>query len=346
MEALISSQTPQLMFAVGHSSDVAAVRRAGQKLADSLGFDETRAGKLALIITEAATNILKHAGEGEIHVGPAQSPAGVGIDVLAFDKGPGFADLAGSLVDGVSTAGTAGTGLGALGRLSDEFDVYSERGKGAVFFMRLWRDLPHPDPCGVEVGAVWTPIAGEDVCGDGWAVACGGDGATVLASDGLGHGPDAARASNAAIDALARCDALDAADAGAVMHAVHEALRPTRGAALGLARIDFAAGELRFAGVGNIAGVAIDDGRRALVSHNGIVGHNMRKVQEFAVPFGPGALCILCSDGIQTQWDLNKYPGLQGCSPALIAAVLMRDFVRGRDDAMVLVVRRLAPATR
>lgn len=341
MEALISSQSPQHVFAVSHASDVAAVRRAGQKLAESLGFNETRAGQLALIITEAATNILKHAGEGQIHVGPAQSPSGIGVDVLALDKGPGIADLASSLVDGVSTAGTAGTGLGALHRLSDEFDVYSTPGDGAAFFMRLWRDVPNPDPCGVEVGALWTPIKGEEACGDGWAVSCAGDGATLLAADGLGHGPDAARAANAAIRAL---DERGPIAAGEMVHAAHEALRPTRGAALAVARIDFAADELRFAGVGNIGAVAIDDTRRALVSHNGIVGHNMRKVQEFTVPFGPGALCIMHSDGIETRWDLDKYPGLQGRSPALVAAVLMRDYIRGRDDAMVLVVRRLAGA--
>lgn len=341
MEALISSQSAQVVFVVSHASDVAAVRRAGQKLADALGFNQTRAGQLALIITEAATNILKHAGEGEIHVGPALSPAGIGVDVLALDKGPGIADLEGSLVDGVSTAGTAGTGLGALHRLSDEFDVYSTVGDGAAFFMRLWRDTPGPDACGVEVGALLTPIRGEDACGDGWAVACGSDGATLLACDGLGHGPDAARASNAAIQVLEQRGPLGA---GELVHAAHEALRPTRGAALAAARIDFEADELRFAGVGNIGAVAIGDVRRALVSHNGIVGHNMRKVQEFTVPFGPGALCILCSDGIQTQWDLGKYPGLQGRSPALIAAILMRDYSRGRDDAMVLVVRRLAGA--
>lgn len=339
METLISSQSPHFVYAITHASDVAAVRRAGQKLADSLGFDETRAGQLALIITEAATNILKHAEEGVIHVGPAQSPAGVGIDVLALDKGPGIADLAGSLVDGVSTTGTAGTGLGALRRLSDEFDVYSEAGTGTAFFMRLWRDDPGPDPCGVEVGALWTALAGEEACGDGWAVLCGAGGATVLASDGLGHGPNAAAASNAAIDALAARGPLGA---GAMVQAAHDAMRSTRGAALAAARIDFASDELHFAGVGNIAGIVIDDGRRALVSHNGIVGHNMRKVQEFSVPFPPNAMCILCSDGLHTQWDLNKYPGLQGRSPALIAAILMRDYVRGRDDAMVLVVRRLA----
>jgi hypothetical protein len=75
------------------------------------------------------------------------------------------------------------------------------------------------------------------------------------------------------------------------------------------------------------------------VSHNGIVGHNMRKVQEFVVPCPPGALCIMHSDGIQTQWDLAAYPGLHARTPALIAAILMRDFIRRRDDAMVLVVR-------
>jgi anti-sigma regulatory factor (Ser/Thr protein kinase) len=337
MEALISSLTQQEVFAINHASDVAAVRRSGQKLADALGFNETRAGQLALIITEAATNILKHAGEGEIHVGPAQSSAGVGVDVLAIDKGPGIPDLDASLVDGVSTTGTSGTGLGALSRLADEFDAYTQPGQGSAFFMRIWRDVPPPEPCGVEIGALWTPMAGEEECGDGWGVRCDSRGASLLAVDGLGHGPEAARTAAAAIRVL---DARKGGQAGELMHAAHDALRPTRGAALATARIDFDAGELRFAGVGNIGGCVIDGSRRALVSHNGIVGHNMRKVQEFALPFPKGALCVMHSDGIQTQWDLGKYPGLAGRSPALVAAILMRDFIRRRDDAMVLVVRR------
>lgn len=337
MEALISSLTQHEVFAINHASDVAAVRRSGQKLADALGFNETRAGQLALIITEAATNILKHAGEGEIHVGPAQSSAGVGVDVLAIDKGPGIPDLDASLIDGVSTTGTSGTGLGALSRLADEFDAYTQLGQGSAFFMRIWRDVPAPEPCGVEIGALWTPMAGEEECGDGWGVRCDSRGASLLAVDGLGHGPEAARAAAAAIRVL---DARKGGQAGELMHAAHDALRPTRGAALATARIDFDASELRFAGVGNIGGCVIDGSRRALVSHNGIVGHNMRKVQEFALPFPKGALCIMHSDGIQTQWDLDKYPGLAGRSPALVAAILMRDFIRRRDDAMVLVVRR------
>jgi anti-sigma regulatory factor (Ser/Thr protein kinase) len=338
MEALISSLSQQFAFAIDHASDIAAARRAGQKLADSLGFTETRAGQLALIVTEAATNILKHAGHGVLYIGQTQSAAGSGVDVLAVDSGPGIADLATSLRDGVSTTGTSGTGLGALKRLADVFDVYSTRGNGAAFFMRLWRDTPSPTPCGVEVGALCVPLAGEEECGDGWAVACDGQGATLLAADGLGHGPDAARASNAAIGALEKRPGAQAAE---LVNACHEAMRITRGAAVAAARIDFATGELRFAGIGNISAAVFEhDSRRALVSHNGIVGHNMRKVQEFSVPCPPGAVCILHSDGIQTQWDLDSYPGLLARSPALIAGMLMRDFIRRRDDAMVLVVRR------
>jgi len=338
METLISSLDTQLSFAITHASDIAAARRAGQRLAVELGFSETRAGELALIVTESGTNLLKHAGEGTIYLNVAQAEGVPGIDVLAVDSGPGIHDLEACLRDGMSTAGTAGTGLGALRRLAHEFDVYSKPGQGALFFMRLWRDAAAPALCRVEVGALAVPLAGEDACGDGWGVACDGAGATLLAADGLGHGPDAAAASQAAIAELQH---RPASEAGQLVDAAHQALRITRGAALAAARIDFDSDILRFAGIGNIGAYVIDgDTRRALVSHNGIVGHNMRKMQEFSVACPPGAVCIMHSDGIQTQWDLDKYPGLLGHSPALIAAVLMRDYSRRRDDAMVLVVRR------
>lgn len=338
MEALISSLSQQLVFAITHASDVAAARRGAHKLAGALGFDETRDGQLALIVTESATNILKHAGEGMLYISEAQSGLGRGIDVVAIDKGPGIADLATSLRDGVSTTGTSGTGLGALRRLADEFDVYSVRGNGAAFFMRLWRDTPPPVGRSIEVGAIWVPLAGEDACGDGWAVSCNERGATLLAADGLGHGPEAARAADAAIGALR---AQPGCDATRLVEEAHAALRITRGAALAAARLDYATGELRFAGIGNIGAFVVDgETRRALVSHNGIVGHNMRKVQEFTVPCGPGALVIMHSDGIQTQWDLADYPGLHARSPALVAAMMMRDLRRPRDDALVLAVRR------
>ena len=339
METLISSLSPQLNFAITHASDVSAARRAGQKLADALGFDDVKAGRLAIIITEAATNILKHAGEGTVTIMRTQSGVAMpGVDVVAVDNGPGIADLDFALRDGVSTAGTAGTGLGALRRQADEFDAWTRHGGGSAFFMRVWQGAAPPEPCGIEVGALCTPLAGEEESGDGWGVTCDLDGATLVGVDGLGHGPDAAKAAAGAIQALQKRPAARPAE---VLQTAHELLRITRGAAMSVARIDYSGGDVRFAGIGNVAAVVFDGtARRALVSHNGIVGHNMRKVQEFTAPFPPGALCVLASDGIQTQWDIGAYPGLHVHAPALVAAVLMRDFIRRRDDAMVLVARR------
>jgi anti-sigma regulatory factor (Ser/Thr protein kinase) len=340
METLISSLETQLAFSITHASDVAAARRGGQQLADDMGFDETRAGQLAIIITEVATNIVKHGVAGRLFVGPAQTRV-PGIDVIAFDTGPGIADIDLALRDGVSSAGTAGNGLGALVRLSDEFDIYSARDKGAAVFMRLYRDAPDGAVTRrIEVGALSLPLAGEDETGDGWAVATDDLGASLIGVDGLGHGPVAAEAALAAIESLKKSPA---AEPARVIDNAHNVMRATRGAAMAAARIDFERDEVRFAGIGNIGACVYDDDgiRRQLVSHNGIVGNNMRKVQEFTVPCAPGALCILHSDGLSTQWSLETYPGLQARHPALIAAVLMRDFARARDDAMVLVVRRV-----
>lgn len=329
---------------ITHASDIAAARRASQKLAQELDFDEVRAGQLAIIISEAATNILKHGGDGRIVLSavqamyPAQA-AMAGIEVLAIDQGPGIANLRQALRDGSSTVGTSGTGLGALHRLSDQFDAYAPRGRGAVFFMRLWRE---PSAVlGVPYGGVALPLAGESANGDAWAVAPLRNGSALLMTDGLGHGPEAAKASQAAIDTLALQPGLRPAEQVA---RCHEALRPTRGAALALAVHDGANGQLHFAGIGNIAACLVEPGperdtRRQLVSHNGIVGHNVRKVQEFSVAAPPGALLVLASDGIGTQWDINDYPGLSSCEPAIVAAVLLRDFARARDDASVLVYR-------
>lgn len=335
MEKIISSLDASTWIDITHASDIAAARRAGLRMAHQQGFDDTRAGQLSIVITELASNMLKHAGEGRMLLSYAYGGGAAGVDVLGYDQGPGIGNLGAALRDGVSSAGTAGTGLGALRRLSDQFDVYAPSGKGAVFFLRLWAGAA-PDKALLS-GGVCLPLAGETESGDAWAVVRQRREIGLLMVDGLGHGPEAAKAAKAAIDAMTLQPGLRPAEQ---MEVCHTALRPTRGAALAIALLDPELRQLRFAGVGNIGACIVDGGpRRQLVSHNGIVGHNMRKVQEFTLPCAPGALVILASDGITTQWDLEQHPGLVACDPAIIAAVLLRDYARGRDDASVLVQR-------
>ena len=333
----------QRSFPIGEPSEIAAARRAGNELARHIGFDDVRTGQLAIVISEAATNIVKHARRGEILLRKVLRGGTSGIEVLAIDNGPGMANLRQHMQDGHSTTGTYGVGLGSIRRLSQEFDLYTAPGKGTLLMMVVWG--PHassaiPASPNWQIGAVCLPLASEQVSGDAWNVVCEGHELSLMVADGLGHGPLAARASELA------CALLEESTPGLsplptpFIELAHGALHGTRGAAMAVAHIDSARRELRFAGVGNIAACAFDaHQRRHLLSHNGIVGSNLRKVQEFRYPWQPGTTLIMHSDGLHTRWDLEQYPGLAQCHPSLIAAALYRDFARGRDDITVVVLR-------
>jgi hypothetical protein len=122
-------------------------------------------------------------------------------------------------------------------------------------------------------------------------------------------------------------------------------LRPTRGAAVGIARHDAGSAEAVFAGVGNIA-MCIASGaeRRMMVTHNGIVGHNVHRSEEYRYPWPAQALLVAHSDGLETHWDLSELPGLALAHPALIAAMLYQKHSRRRDDVVVVVVRQKGQA--
>jgi len=336
METVLSTTQRQTVFPIGEPSQIATARRAGSSLAVKLGFDDIMAGRVALVITEAATNIVKHAERGEILLRPITDEGEFGIEILAIDSGPGMTNLAFSMEDGNSTAGSYGVGLGALRRQSGEFDIYSTQGTGTVLYMRIWSHSEIDHSQRRKVGVVCQPLNGETECGDAWTVTESAGCLLALVADGLGHGPEAARASRAAVVTVEQNpDALPTQ----LMHDAHGALRGTRGAAVAIARLDFRAGELRFAGVGNIAAVVhLGDTRRHVVSHNGIVGSNLRTVQEFVSPWTADSVLIMHSDGIGTRWDLKQYPGLISRHPSLIAAVIYRDFAHARDDATILVV--------
>jgi anti-sigma regulatory factor (Ser/Thr protein kinase) len=322
---------------VADASQVGEARRAAAALTTRLGFDETEAGKVALVVTEAASNLAKHGGGGELLLRVLARGDVPGVEVLALDRGPGMADVARCLGGGFSTAGTAGHGLGAIARLASTFDVHSAPGAGTALVARLWARSVAAPPAAGEVGVVCVPKPGQLVCGDAWGVEERAGRVRVLVADGLGHGPEAAAAAAAAVRAF-RADA--AAEPVPLMQTVHAALRPTRGAAVAVAEIDPAAGLLRFCGVGNVAGVILSGGAsRSVVSHNGTLGYEARKFQQFDYPFPPGSVLVLHSDGLASQWRIEPTSGLTARDPALVAGVLYRDFRRGRDDVTVVAAR-------
>jgi anti-sigma regulatory factor (Ser/Thr protein kinase) len=327
-----------MITVISDSSQVGEARRAAGELVRRGGGDETLSGRAALIATEMATNVLKHAqAKGMIAMDRFHDAQGTGVELLAIDKGPGLADLQASLADGYSTAGSPGTGLGAIARQADLFGVYSRPGLGTVVQARLVDGPPPKTSRGTDIGVIAAIYPGETVCGDRWAFEANGRGRTLLVADGLGHGFQAARAADLAAKILSEYASEDCVS---LVERMHRGLAPTRGAALAVTRIDADEGLIRFVGVGNIAGTVVTGAdARQMVSNNGIVGHIAPRIREFTYPFCGVPCVIMHSDGLSSRWHIADYPGLAACHPSLIAAVLFRDFRRGRDDATVAVMR-------
>lgn len=320
---------------VHDSSEVGQARRCAASVAEHLGFSEAKSGRIALTVTELATNLVRHGGGGEIILRTLLGPEH-GLEVVALDHGSGIANVSEALRDGFSTAGTKGAGLGAVARQADQCDIFTLPGKGTIVLARFLRDQDRV-AAGVTVGAVSLPHPNEKVCGDAYGISVQPGRTLILVADGLGHGPMAAEAAREAVRVFQERSAGPAAD---ILKDAHAALHPTRGAAVAIAELLPERDVMTFVGVGNISGSVVSGATsRSLVSHAGIVGHQCRKIQEFTYPWTRGAMLVLHSDGLQSRWNLAGYPGLAGRHPSLVAATLYRDYVRGRDDVTVVVAR-------
>ncbi|MEV2194608.1 ATP-binding SpoIIE family protein phosphatase [Streptomyces phaeochromogenes] len=350
---------------VHDSTRVRDARVAAEGAAALAGLDGNRTAAAALVATELATNLLKHAKGGQLlieTVPPTVLPAGQKatsvVQIAAIDHGPGMADVPAALRDGFSTASTLGAGLGACRRVADDFDLHSVPGRGTVALARIGTTRaggprsrhraapPAPVAAAARAGGVNIPFAGAEFSGDAWAWVRSGHRTTLMLADGLGHGPDAARASSAAVEALRRSGHLPPAE---VLRYLDAELRPTRGAAVAVAQLDTETGRLAFSGIGNIgARLRTGEGWRHLLSRPGIVGaHRPTTIPERQATWGADCLLVLHSDGLPSRWTPPTDACLASFDPAVIASVTVRDASSSarpvRDDTAVAVLSPVPP---
>jgi anti-sigma regulatory factor (Ser/Thr protein kinase) len=313
-------------------TSVGEVRRAAMTLGQRLGFDETRAGELALLATEASRNVLAHGGGGQVILAGCRNGSPL-ARILAMDSGPGISDVPGAMRDGYSTGGTMGGGLGAMKRMAARFEMFTGP-NGTIVFLELGRREGGNE---FQVAGMAVPYPGERVCGDGWVYHSEADRIMAMLADGLGHGWGAAEAAQAAIAAFQRSVHLAPAE---VLGVVHDDLRKTRGAVAAVVEIRPRGGRVTYAGIGNVAGVLLNGNKsQGMASHNGTLGARVSRIQEFQFEWSPASTLILHSDGVQTRWDLSAYAGLMAKHAAVIGGALLRDFRRQRDDASVVVIK-------
>lgn len=318
-------------------SGVADVRRRAVHMAHVLGLSERRQADAGLVVTEAATNILKYAGHGQIVLKSYDAGGTHGLEIIALDRGPGIANVGAAMADGFSTGGSLGAGLGTIQRYSSHFDIYSVAGNGTALLAAISNSSEVPT-AKFQVGVRSTPKLGQDVCGDAWGVQSVGGNLWVTLLDGLGHGPMAWEASNRAVGVFFDADPTD--QPADVLWRAHQGIKATRGAVMAIAMFDADNRVLSFAGVGNIVGiVAAGDDTQHLLSTDGTVGYNMRIVRPCEASWVTGSVYIATTDGLSTRWNLNRHPMLLRRHPSLIASVLHRDFARDADDATVIVVK-------
>ena len=330
----LQAPSPQDMrwLRVEDASAVAACRQAVQNMAERLRFPAARIGQLALAVTEAASNLHKHAEQGSLLLCVNRDGPQPGIDLVTIDAGPGVRDVSAALRDGHSTAGTLGIGLGAIQRLADFADLYSRPGHGTSLVARFCVSPPVSQP---RWAGLIRPITGETECGDAYGVVPADGAVTAVLCDGLGHGPLAAAAAAAGVAAV-----LDdpAGEPAALLERVHQRMSGTRGGAVGVVQVS---GQLaRFAGLGNVAASIVSDGqRKSMVSIPGIAGVQARTIRQFEYDVPPGSAVIVHSDGVSSRWEAAALPALEARDPLLIAAVLLAEAGVHRDDAGVLVLK-------
>lgn len=313
--------------------DVLAVRRAAREKAEHLGFEAAALVEVETAVAELASNLVKHAaGGGEVILSASSGEGPAGLEIRVTDRGPGIADLEKALAGGHSTVGTLGIGLSGVKRLMDEFAIQTGPGTGTVITVRKW--IKKQSGAILKFSVLATPFPGEQVSGDGYFIKHFPDYDLFGVIDALGHGSAAHAVTQGCLEILERHCREDLFE---IVTKCHQGMRNTRGAAMALARVARGGRKLEHISVGNVDTRVYNSPRPARpFCFNGTLGmaleHGCRP-QEYAI--ARGAIIVMCSDGIASRFGVPSE--LFGDSPQRIAESIFSGYVRGTDDATVLV---------
>lgn len=321
-------------------SDIGAARRKAKLLASSHHFLASEQEKIALIISELGSNLIKHGikNKNKYLLFQVIEKDGVKIfEIVAIDPGPGMKSVAECLEDGYSSTSTGGNGLGAVSRLSDFLEIYSLPSVGSLLLAHVFLKptINNFLPSNFDIGGICLPILTEERAGDGWSFYQDHKRLLILVADGLGHGAEASVASERA------CKVFDSnihESPLELISIINKELKGTRGAAVSVMEIDKIKNQVKYAGLGNVSGsVVVDKKVHRLMSHDGTAGLNCYSIREHSCPWSADAFFIMHTDGLTSRWTTEPYPGLSMRHPTLIASVLFRDFFRGNDDVTIVI---------
>ena len=190
----------------------------------------------------------------------------------------------------------------------------------------------------VDVKGLLVPKPLEEVCGDGFAVVSNKSLVKILFGDGLGHGPYAKEAIDAARNFFFECEETDPVE---ILRGMHDKVRRTRGLVGSVAVLDKKTATWMLCGIGNITARLFSGIEyRNYMSYNGTIGLNIPKsMNATVIPADRHQHLVMSSDGLSTRWDISKYPSVFKYDLFVLAGALYKDFSRGNDDSSVLIAK-------
>jgi anti-sigma regulatory factor (Ser/Thr protein kinase) len=334
--------TPFTSYLIEDRSFVSYIKREIHNLVKD-NFSSQRTGEIDIIVSELASNIIKHAKKGELLYRFFKAKDNPVFEVIALDNGPGIKDLHLMMKDGASSTNTLGQGLGAIKRLSNFSQIYSPTNAGTITYCQICSedqdDLPEELEKKILIRAISIAKPGEKECGDGYCIKKEGTRIKLIMGDGLGHGPLAQLAAKTAIvsfnNNIKENDPVD------ILKAIHNDVKKTRGLVATVVILDTKEKNIKLCGIGNIAcrlynGIVL----KSNMSYNGIVGLNIpNTINHTSTPLEKNQTLILCSDGITSRWDLSKYTFILKYDPIIMAAIIYRDHGRKTDDMSILIAK-------
>lgn len=328
-------------YKIEDRSYLSFIKREIHNLINKTGFSSIRAGELDIVVSELVSNIVKHAGSGELFYRLIdETDRNKAFEIFCIDNGPGHDNMHKMMKDGMSSSNTLGHGLGSIDRLSDFFQIYSANNWGTIAYARiLMNEVPRKYTSSkdtIHLDSLQVCMPGEQICGDGYDMKKVNDETLIFLGDGLGHGEKANEAVQQAIIAFRTCEETEPTD---IIRFIHQKVKKTRGLVGTIASYNHTSKIWKICGVGNIA-TRLYEGLnvKKAFSHNGIIGLNIPSIMSnYIMPKADYQHIIMFSDGIRNHWELNQYPSILKYSPAVIAATIFKDNARRSDDMTILV---------
>lgn len=320
---------------------VEEARRKAENLCSEIGFSSREREDISLVVMELSKNILKHAVKGRIVLQKTERDDDVGIEVEAFDNGPGIPNIENAIKNGVTTGNSLGYGLGTINRLVDSLKIESplREGRGTHISAVSWLKKTEVSKldCPLDVGAATRAHPNMHLNGDAFFIKKWDEHLLVSVIDGLGHGQFAHRASRTAVNYLEKHYDQPFID---IFRGVGRACRSTRGIVMALARFDWVNKIVTTGNVGNIE-IRVFRSREPLkiVFRRGILGSGSPKPAISQNPWDEKGVMVMYSDGIKTHWNWNDFSQFHNASATVLARKLLSSLARDNDDATVLVVK-------